>query len=951
MEKFLKQTAEYLLKKFDNNLPDLTVIFPNRRAGLFFQKYLSELITKPVFSPRIFTISELIESSSELKAAPPEALVVELWQVFSSITKSDETLDDFYFWGEMLLADFNDVDKYMVDADQLFKNIVSLKEIDAGFDYLTKEQRDYLSAFWKTILDVKDSESKQKFLSIWKNLSEIYHEYNNVLKEKNLAYEGMIYREMAEKIVSGNFLPDSKHWAIIGFNALNACEKKLFRYLQANFQALFFWDYDDYYLETPHHEASTFIRPNLVDFPMPADFSMPTANFKTLKKATLVAVPGFSGQALYVSRWLNSHQEVVNTRFDNTAIVLCNESLLMPVLTAMPGSIEKLNITMGFPLKDSSLFSLIKNLIDIDRNSRPDKAGNPVFYYRSILAVINHPLLASILNEERDNLNRKIKQNNLVYLTSGYFKNSPLLYRIFSIPKNTVAVKEYLLQIIYSLFGLIPETDILTRESLYQLSLALNRIFQSLFENINIDPEKISKKLFYKLMLRQLEHITVPFEGEPLTGTQLMGFLETRCLDFDNLIFLSFNDERLPGNSHRHSFIPFSLRKGFGMPGPEQHNAIYSYYFYRLIQRAKKLTMIYDTRSEGLSKGEPSRFATQLKYEAKHLEINEQQAVFNFEPAEIEPIVVEKTTAISTKLISYLTGKGLTPSSINNYIDCKLKFYFKYIEGIDESDDIAEEIDQMMFGRIAHKALESLYKPLIGKDIEKQNIEQLLQDKPRIERCLNEAVGSEYFKGRDFQLNGKNLLVYEIIRKFVLKVMNYDLELAPFRLISLENDFEDFEEITLGGKTVNVRLHGYVDRLDKIGDSVRVIDYKTGKDKNEVGLIEDLFADNSKRNKAAFQTLLYARCVQKNMPEEKEFMPAVYGANNIFKTDFSPVFTFNDGTTLLYENVAGEYNEHLRKIISEILDPAVAFTQTENDKKCSYCPFNGMCNRNVDPGF
>ncbi|MCF8359631.1 MAG: PD-(D/E)XK nuclease family protein [Prolixibacteraceae bacterium] len=951
MEKFLKQTAEYLLKKFDNNLSEINVIFPNRRAGLFFQKYLSELIEKPIFSPRIFTISELIESSSGLKAAPPETLVVELWQVFSSITKSDETLDDFYFWGEMLLTDFNDIDKYLVDAKKLFKNIVSLKEIDAGFDFLTEEQRHYLSTFWKAILDLKNSESKQKFLSIWKNLSEIYHAYNNVLKAKNRAYEGMIYREMAQKIISGDFSLQGENWVVVGFNALNTCEKKIFRFLQANCSALFFWDYDEYYLDAPQHEAALFIRPNLVDFPMPDDFSMPTANFKTLKEATLVAVPGFSGQALYVSRWLDTNREIVNTRFDNTAVVMCNESLLMPVLTAIPETIEKLNITMGFPLKNSALFSLIKNLIDIDRNSRPDEQGNPVFYHRNVLTVVNHPLLAGILNEERDNLNREIKQNNLVYLSANHFKEVPLLHHIFSIPENTQAVKPYLQEIIIKLFELMPDTDTLTRETLYQLSLALNRIFQSLFENTDIAPGNISKKLFYKLMLRQLERITVPFEGEPLTGTQLMGFLETRCLDFDNLIFLSFNDDRLPGNSHRHSFIPFSLRKGFGMPGPEQHNAIYSYYFYRLIQRAKNLTMIYDTRSEGLSKGEPSRFATQLKYEAKHLTINEQQAVFNFEPVETEPIVIEKTAPVTNKLISYLTGKGLTPSSINNYIDCKLKFYFKYIEGIDESDDIAEEIDQMMFGRIAHKALESLYKPLIGKDIEKQNIEQLLKDKPRIERCLNEAVGSEYFKGRDFQLNGKNLLVYEIIRKFVLKVLNYDLEIAPFRLISLENDFEDFEVITLGEKMVNVRLHGYVDRLDKMGDSVRVIDYKTGKDKNEVGLIEDLFADSSKRNKAAFQTLMYARCVQKNMPEENAFMPAVYGANSIFKTDFNPVFSFKDGSTLMYENVAGEYNEHLRKLILDMLDPTIAFTQTENDKMCKFCPFNGMCNRDVDPGF
>jgi hypothetical protein len=943
MNKFLQRVASYLLDKYKNDLSEIIVVFPNRRAGLFFQKYISQLIEKPLFSPRILTITELVSLFSDLKTDDNYSLVIDLWETFTSVTTIDESIDDFFYWGEMLLSDFNDIDKYLVDAKRLFKNIESLKEIDYGFDFLTEEQILFLSSFWKNILEVRSSENKNNFLTGWNHLFPVYVAFREKLERDGRAYEGMVYRNMVE-----NFDLKSAEWenrkiALVGFNALNNCEKKLFRFLKKG-GADFFWDYDQYYLSSKHHEASMFMIPNLLEFPMPDGFSISDNNFAALENIDLVSVPGFSGQAVFASQWLTDNKTNVTSDFDNTAIVLCDESLLTPMLNSLPQMVGEVNITMGYPLKNSPVFSLLKGLIDIERNSRKNGEGILQFYYRNVLALLNHPLLKNKLGDFPESLNEKIQKENKIYLNLHDFSECELLMSVFTIPDNAVDSKEYLQKIVIQLFSDIPEDDKLTMETLYQFYLLLNRIHDSVFTVHQHKEKSISKKLFYQLLLRSAERLSIPFEGEPLSGMQIMGFLETRCLDFENLIILSFNDDKLPGNPNQHSFIPYSLRKGYDLPVIEHRNAMYSYYFYRLIQQAKRVTLVYDSRSEGMSRGEVSRYAIQLKYEAKHLTITDRQAVFNFDSFENQSINVLKNVSIQKKLESVLTSKTISPTMLNTYIDCKLRFYFRYVEEIRESDEVFEEIDPVVFGRIAHLAMEGLYKPYLGKEINSNDLKMLIADKKNRINHLTIALKKEFFKGGSFDMNGKNLLIFDILEKYLLKILQYDLTIVPFTILALEKEYTSSLNLRFDDRVVVVKLGGTIDRLDQTNDFIRVVDYKTGKSDPAVNSIESLFLPVYNRNKAAFQTMLYAHSVYEQMGTEKPIVPSVYGARSVFKNEFNPIFQ-TGGQNLVYQNYSVEFKKNLSTLFSEIFNPEISFSQTEDEQKCNYCPYNLLCNR------
>lgn len=944
MSKFLRNVATYLFQKNKSELVKLKVIFPNRRAGLFFQKYLSEQIDQPVFSPEILTISELIGEFSRLKVIDHNALVVELYQVFIEVTQSVESLDDFYYWGEMLLADFDDIDKYLIDTKQLFTNLESLREIDYGFDFLTAEQIKYLSTFWANILTSRQSNDKEQFLNIWKKLLPIYTRFNQKLEQKGWAYEGMMYRKMSEGLKVSFESDVQEPYAFVGFNALNQCEKNLFNVLKNKGNVQFFWDYDAYYKDAVNHEAALFIDENLLRFPMPDDFQISDQNFIQLKEIDVVSVPGFSGQATYAANWLDQNRQDVTTRFDNTALVLCDETLLLPMLNSIPDSISELNITMGFPIKSSPAYALVKGLIDVDRNSRLGKNGELVFYYRNVLGLLSNPLLKEYLGGVVDQFMDQIRSENKIYLTSTDFEQNSLLKLIFGLPEGAADCQGYLQQILKLLFAANSSNDNLLKESLYQLYLAINRLHDSLFAGDGALGKLFSKKLYYQLLLRQLDRLTIPFEGEPLSGVQLMGFLETRCLDFDHVILLSFNDDNLPGNPHRHSFIPYSLRKGFGLPVIEQRNAMYAYYFYRLIQRAKKVTLVYDSRSDGMSGGEVSRFATQLKYEAQHLKLIEKQGVFNFEPAKNRVIEVAKSNEINEKIEKYVLGKRISPSALNRYLECRLNFFFKYIEGISEAEEVREDIDHLIFGRVAHTALEELFTPFVGVEMTAKDFDSILNDKKKLILSLNHALEKEYFKKGNFALNGRNILVYDIIKKYIVRILKYDKSIAPIKIISLEKTYENKMNLNVFGKNAEVSFGGTIDRLDVAGEAIRVVDYKTGASDIKINSIDKLFEHDKKNNKAAFQTMLYANCVQATLNPVLPLMPSVYGARSVFTSEFDPSFQFSGGK-LIYQANADEFESRLKLLLEELVNPEVAFSQTINAESCKFCEYNGICNR------
>ena len=844
----------------------------------------------------------------------------------------------------MLLSDFNDIDKYLIDAKQLFQNIESLKEIDSSFEFINDDLKKFLSSFWNHILDSKTSENKEYFLNIWKNLHEIYISFQQHLRTKNQAYEGMIYREVLEKLKSEGYNFKNKQLALVGFNALNECEFKLFQLLGKNSQTKFFWDYDEFYMNIDAHEANMFMKRNITVFPTPNDFAFESNAFSKLKEVDVIAVPGFTGQANYAANWISKLGDELKPKYDNTAIVLCDETLLPSVLNEIPEKVEKLNITMGFPLKGSPALSFIKSITELNAQQRTDENGKVQFYYRTILSLLSQSLLYPILKSSVADFSKMIKDENRIYLSEDDFTKITVLSEITNLPQKSTQIRDYLQNIIKKVFNQLPENEQLNKETLYQIHLEINKLHDSLFAEEK-NKELISKKLFYKILLRQIERISIPFEGEPLAGVQIMGFLETRSLDFDNVILLSATDDKIPGSGHRHSFIPYNLRRGFSLPVADHHQAMYAYYFYRLIQRAKNVTIVYDSRTEGMTRGEVTRYATQLQYEAAHINVNYQQAVYDFAPSKIEEISIQKNNQIIDGLIEKLSHKTISPSALNTYIDCSLKFYFKYYEQLYESEDIVEDFDNLMFGRIAHVALEEIYKAYTNKILSKEAIQNIIGNKKLIETSLNIALEKEYFKGKKFKLSGKNLMVHDIIKKYVLKVLQLDKAYAPFSILGLEDKYTKKVQVEINDQNLEFEFGGTIDRLDEKDGRIRVVDYKTGKSSNLVKSIPSMFSDNSNRNKAAFQTMLYAGCVAQKY-DGQTIIPSVFGARSVFMPDFTSEFIYNN-ITLTYHQFEEEYNEELKKLLQDILNPEIPFQQVKSSNACKYCPYQTICNRKI----
>jgi CRISPR/Cas system-associated exonuclease Cas4 (RecB family) len=941
MEKFLEQTARYLLEKSNGDFSQTVIVFPNRRSGLFFQKYLSLLIDKPLFSPEITTISELVAEISGLNNDDDFSLIIELWKIYKTALKTEESLDDFYFKGEMILRDFNDIDKYLVDAGKLFKNIDSLKEIDYGFEFLNEEQLLYLSSFWSNIIKSKSSENKENFISLWSKLHEIYLTFRDLLLSQGISYEGMQYREMVARLADS---PDIKYknFALIGFNALNKCEYALFKHLKTNYNTSFFWDYDVYYLLKDFHEASLFLKFNLKEFPMPYDFVYNSDNFSKIEEMNVISVPGFSGQASIISKWYDEIQVAGNTRFDNSAIVLCDETLLLPLLNNFPSNIGELNITMGFPVRNHPVFGFIRSLIDVDKNSMKGSDNENVFFHRSVRMILNNSLIMSCLGHDFISaFIENIRKNAKIYLSNKDFKENEFLNLIFSLPEGIDEMKDYFRNILIWIFSSVDEEQSIVKEVIYQVNNSINSFFDSILKVAK--NEVVSKQLIYHLLLRKLERLTIPFEGEPLKGMQIMGFLETRCLDFDNIILLSFNDDKLPGKASQNSIIPYSLRKGFGMPVSDQKNAMYSYYFYRLIQRAKNVTMVYDSRTDGLYRGEVSRYLNQLRYENKSLNINEYDAVFECNSSQELPISIKKSKKVINAVINYMTSKEISPTAFNAYITCKLKFYFRYIEDLRVEEDIEDDINNLLFGRIAHTTMEFLYQPFLGKEALESDFDRIMCNENLIDTTIKKAISKEIYRDKDFVLKGENILIFEIIKKYIVKIIEFDKNIAPIKFLGIEQKHYTDLKINKDGVVYKISVGGKIDRIDLVNSFIRIIDYKTGRSLNEIKDFENLFSEKN-NNSACFQTMLYSFSYLKSTDCKQLIQPCVYGATSIFTKDFKPQFQFknNDLTIQEYET---EFLEGLENLISEIIDEQIPFSQVRDSRKCTYCEFNVICKR------
>jgi RecB family exonuclease len=954
MERFLTRCAEYIYERHSNNLHRICLVFPNRRAGVFFNSYLQKQINRPVIGPQIITVNELISGYSNFHQGEKLQLISLLYDVFQKHTHTTESFDDFYFWGEVLLADFSDIDRYLVNAKDLFTNLADLKEIEGLFDYLTPEQKAAIERFWGSISGSGQKAHHEKFISVWQNLFPVYADFKQLLSEHELAYGGMIYRQVIEKFNREDPVFESEKYYIIGLNALNTCEIAFFNLLKQQQKVSFLWDFDRFYLNDDSNEAGRFMRENLKLFPPPEDFKLNKTQFTEKKNIKLTAVPSGYGQAQAIPQFLDEIESGFKKEFDNTAVVLADESLLYPVLGAIPNNFGTVNVTMGYPVKNSVVYGFLLLLVNLLKNRRKKEGGGFVLYHRYLTDILNHQLLGTVEPEKTAEFLAALKENNRITVPLDEINFSPFHRLIFSTPENVEDYSSWFLEILTRFYESVREyipEDNLLQELIYSIYQAIEKLDSVISDVVKIRQRKISDTVYFRLFNQYVGQVSVAFEGEPLSGMQVMGILETRCLDFENLIILGLNENKWPRTFTAPSFIPHNLRKGFGLPGIDEQDAMYAYYFYRLIQRAKNVTATYSTLKEGIGTGELSRYGFQLLYDSD-LEVQKLTLDFKFSNEPVAPIEVQHSPEKMKVLLERITNeKPLSPTAINTWLQCSLRFYFRYILQLPEPDEMKDEIDSPVFGSIFHEVIENLYKPFEGKVVNKADIEKIRKNRVLIENEIRKAIGKHYFRQKEpteesVKLEGKTILIYENTKTFIRRVLEIDEEQAPFQLVALEVDYHTILNVSVNGKQTPVRIGGKIDRVDRVNGTLRIIDYKTGNVESfSFKEVEELFEkDKEKPKKEILQALIYCLVYKNNTGETVDLQPTIYSLRKLFEENFSPEIKMNY-KSLSFQHVEEEFTEQLKNLVAEVLSESGRFYQTPHEKYCQYCPYNKICQR------
>ncbi|MDR1408441.1 MAG: PD-(D/E)XK nuclease family protein [Tannerella sp.] len=955
MKPFLQQVATLFYQHYGTEVRHLAFVFPNRRAGLFFRKYLSQAAGKPLFSPAILTIDGLFTQMSDKMPADHLRMLFLLYQIYSRQSGADERFDDFVFWGEMLLNDFDDVDKYLVDARRLFTNVTELHDIDRDFSYLNPGQIEAIRSFWSEFHPGGDSENRQRFLHIWKLLYAIYNEFRETLAAEGCGYEGMIFREVVERLAPDKHcgLPYRKI-VFVGLNALSTAEIKLLQLLKNQDIADFYWDCGSKMLTDTHNLASLFVTAHLKRFP--SELSLPPEKHN-IPEIELIGVPSGIGQAKQVhtilkdmlgGRIMMDPEEALRT-----AIVLPDEQLLIPVLHSIPEEIEHINVTLGYPLSGTPVASLMESILLLRKNVRMTD-GQPAFYHRDALFVLNHQYIRSACGKDVASLMKEIAAYNKVYVTSSDLSRNQLLSLIFSTIEDTDALSDYLIAVLQELNRAISvvrpgadddETPVsmndIEQEFIYHCFTAINRM-KDLIRDAGIS---MTADTYFRLLKRVTDTITIPFRGEPLSGLQVMGVLETRVLDFDRLIILSMNEGVFPAKKTTDSFIPYNLRRGFGLPAYEHRDSIRAYHFYRMIARAKHVTLLYDTRTEGLQTGEVSRFVHQLRYHY-NVPIRDNLVVYNISSSQPPALHADKTDEVMTRLSAYLSGgtKALSASAINTYLDCPLKFYFTFVENMGEDDEVVEAVENRIFGNILHKVLEMLYQPLCNTLIT-ADLLKLASKESALTELIGRAFAELYFHTDKVQpLSGQHFLTGEMIRKYVLKILEQDRLMTPFRYIGSEKKMQEVFRLS---DNREVRLKGFIDRMDEVNGTQRIVDYKTGIKKSlEYKTVAHLFdRAAAERPQAVMQVFMYAWMYGACPPQPVQ--PVIYYVRGLFSPTFDPVIYEGKEKTPVedFAPLRDPFESHLRTCLDEILNADVPFMQTAHKKTCAYCAFTGICGK------
>lgn len=959
MESFLKLVAADLYKHTEGNLAHTAVVFPNKRAGLFFNEYLAQESESPIWSPAYVSISELFRSLSPWEVGDPVKLVCELYKIFRRETQSTETLDDFYFWGEMLISDFDDADKNKVDTDKLFSNLQDLRNIMDDYTFIDDEQEEAIRQFFQNFSIERRTALKERFISLWDVLGNIYKGFRESLASQNIAYEGMMYRHVIEHL-DVDKLPYEKY-VFVGFNVLNKVEHTLFTQLKDAGKAVFYWDYDEFYMKENRqavtHEAGEFIRRNLRDFPSPLSGEL-FKNLSKPKEVHYIASSTENAQARYLPQWIRNN---LTTPEKETAVVLCNEALLQPVLHSLPAEVKHVNITMGFPLSQTPVYSFLIALLELHTHGFNFKSGR--YTFQSVVTLLKHPYTRQ-LTGQAELLEKELTRNNRFYPLPGELGKDEFLTRLFTPLSGNLNLCIRLSETLQQVAGIYQantsgteDTDAfnqLYRESLFKAYTTINR-FRTLIEE---DELTVQSETFRRLLVKVLSATNIPFHGEPAIGMQVMGVLETRNLDFRHLVLLSVNEGQLPKSGGDSSFIPYNLRKAFGMTTIEHKIAVYAYYFYRLLQRAERITLMYNTSSDGLNRGEWSRFMLQFLIEWPH-PITRQFLEAGQSPQGTSPITVEKTPDVMRRMQSLFDVRAnpkakFSPSALNYYLDCPLKFYYRYVAGLSAPDEVSAEIDSATFGSIFHYAAEHIYKDLTthGKVINKEALETLLRNEVKLQDYVDTAFKKLFFnvpQNEKPEYNGVQLINSAVIARYLKQLLQNDLRYAPFTFIASEMEVDEPIDIQTPKGVIKSRIGGIIDRMDSKDGTLRIVDYKTGGDADTSPHVESLFIPDKKRSNYVFQTFLYAAIMCRKQPTMK-IAPALLYIHRAATETYSLVIQMGEPRKPKeavedFSKYEKEYRERLQGLLEEIFNPEKSFTQTEIIEKCTYCDFKALCKR------
>lgn len=945
MDSFLNTVVQDLLNRFDNRLEDVLIIMPGKRPKVFFNHIIGKLVDEPIIAPKMLTINEFIEMEGGRHIIETIPAITELYEIYKANTLGNEPIERFWHFGEMLLSDFDDLDKYLADVQKVFTYVHDLKEIEQLFDDADDDQIKLIKQFWSTVYVENDGDKnhiRKQFLLFWKILYPLYTDFKNRLSEQGMGYEGMLYRDVAQKAQHDLLSFDRKIPVFIGFNALSKSEIEIFEAAKRK-NALFYWDYDTWYTKNSVQEAGHFMRVNLARFPSAIDDEAYFSNIAKISEnqVRLIAMPGELEMTTSAARELTATGASDSDPM-KIAVVTANESLLTPLLDTIPKDLGLFNVTMGLPVSNTSVFSFINELILINKN-RIHHASEVFYKADWVISVLRQPIHIASVDDELE----RIKSENSPNIKASKYIGDAWFAALF--PTENLPLISYLKNILNQYIRhcattsendeTLPDGEI-NVEAAVAIFKALSQLEMQFVRYNVVLPDVLVVRLLHKVM----SGLKVTLEGEPLRGKQVMGLIETRSLDFEHVILVGANEGFVPKSGVAPSFIPYNIRKAYGLLTYEHQDAIFAYYFYRLIQRSQTITFIYNNNENDADYGELSRFVQQLMFE-RNFQQKPLVGTHKLMSIETDKITIAKTESMLQKLIptSGDADARFFPVALNSYLTCRLKFYFKYIARIKTPEPYSNQIDQRVFGNIFHDTMENLYNPYQNQLITPELI-AVIGKKDVVLREIRKQIDAR-FKDFSAGINSNGLLniVEQVVFKYVKKVLENDAKTGAFVLKSVEDT--STTSIQIDGKSVT--LAGKIDRMQEVGSQIFVIDYKTGKPPTTGIKFDDMFEYGLyKRPSSPFQAMYYAYIVQKQMFEQtREVVPALLYIQE--RKQLDPL-KFSDKKNADVARLNNDFEAHLVPLLREILNVDVPFDQTPDARNCINCEFNVICARNAN---